>query len=335
MHKTLLRIAVPSPLYRSFDYLLPDGIDASTLKNGVRVRVPFGRRTVIGVLLAVTSESAVETHKLKRALAILDREPVLNADVLAMVQWASDYYHHPIGDALTAALPVLLRQGEAPEASAIPAWRLTAAGSAVDSGTLARAARQQAIMTALQQQPQGLARSALEAPANVLRTLQDKGWIEPFKLEPATGCCNTSASPHTLNPAQQHAVDSILARFGEFAPFLLEGVTGSGKTEVYLTLVEQALAQQQQALVLVPEIGLTPQLVDRFQQRFPVPLAVLHSGLSDRERLNAWQLARKGTAPVIIGTRSAIFTPLPCRHTNDRPLTAMSHCHGRRPSSGC
>ncbi|MDH3831595.1 MAG: DEAD/DEAH box helicase family protein, partial [Gammaproteobacteria bacterium] len=310
MHKTLLRIAVPSPLYRSFDYLLPDGTDASTLKNGVRVRVPFGRRTVIGVLLAVTSESAVETHKLKRALAILDREPVLNADVLAMVQWASDYYHHPIGDALTAALPVLLRQGEAPEASAIPAWRLTAAGSAVDSGTLARAARQQAIMTALQQQPQGLARSALEAPANVLHTLQDKGWIEPFNLEPATGCCNTSASPHTLNPAQQHAVDSILARFGEFAPFLLEGVTGSGKTEVYLTLVEQALSQQQQALVLVPEIGLTPQLVDRFQQRFPVPLAVLHSGLSDRERLNAWQLARKGTAPVIIGTRSAIFTPL-------------------------
>lgn len=156
MHKSLLRIAVPSPLYRSFDYLLPDGTDASTLKNGVRVRVPFGRRTVIGVLLAVTSESAVETHKLKRALAILDREPVLTAEVLAMVQWASDYYHHPIGDALTAALPVLLRQGEAPEASAIPAWRLTATGSVVDTSTLARAARQQAIMAALQQQPQGL-----------------------------------------------------------------------------------------------------------------------------------------------------------------------------------
>ena len=310
MHKSLLRIAVPSPLYRSFDYLLPDGTDATTLKNGVRVRVPFGRRTVIGVLLAVTSESAVETHKLKRALAILDREPVLTAEVLAMVQWASDYYHHPIGDALTAALPVLLRQGEAPEASAIPAWRLTATGSAVDTSTLARAARQQLIMAALQQQPQGLARSALEAPANVLHALQDKGWIESFKLEPNSNIGSPVASLHTLNPAQQHAVDTILARYGEFAPFLLEGVTGSGKTEVYLTLVEQALAQQQQALVLVPEIGLTPQLVERFQQRFPVPLAVLHSGLSDRERLNAWQLARSGTAPIIIGTRSAIFTPL-------------------------
>ena len=118
-------------------------------------------------------------------------------------------------------------------------------------------------------------------------------------------------SPHTLNPAQQHAVDAILERYDRFSPFLLDGVTGSGKTEVYLTLIEHALSRQQQALVLVPEIGLTPQLVDRFRQRFPVPLAVLHSGLSDRERLTAWQLARTGMAPVIIGTRSAIFTPLP------------------------
>ena len=310
MHKTLLSIAIPSPLYRSFDYLSPEGVDASTLKKGVRVRVPFGRRTVIGVLLGTTLESAVATHKLKRAQAILDTEPVLNADVLAMVQWASDYYHHPIGDALTAALPVLLRQGEAPAASATPAWRLTADGRAVDASTLARAARQQAVMATLHQHPQGLARSALDTPANVLRSLEEKGWIESFSLERITDVGSAVASPHRLNPAQQHAVDSILAHYGKFAPFLLEGVTGSGKTEVYLTLVEETLARQQQALILVPEIGLTPQLVERFQQRFPVPLAVLHSGLSDRERLHAWQLARSGTAPVIIGTRSAIFTPM-------------------------
>ena len=310
MHKTLLSIAIPSPLYRSFDYLSPEGVDASTLKKGVRVRVPFGRRTVIGVLLGTTLESAVATHKLKRAQAILDTEPVLNADVLAMVQWASDYYHHPIGDALTAALPVLLRQGEAPAASATPAWRLTADGRAVDASTLARAARQQAVMATLHQHPQGLARSALDTPANVLRSLEEKGWIESFSLERITDVGSAVASPHRLNPAQQHAVDSILAHYGKFAPFLLEGVTGSGKTEVYLTLVEETLARQQQALILVPEIGLTPQLVDRFRQRFPVPLAVLHSGLSDRERLHAWQLARSGTAPVIIGTRSAIFTPM-------------------------
>jgi len=311
VHKNILRIAVPSPLYRSFDYLLPAGVEPQALQAGMRVRVPFGRRTVIGVLLAVTTESPVATHKLKHALAVLDTDPVLDGDVLSMVEWASDYYHHPIGDALTAALPVLLRHGEAPEATGIPAWRLTTAGQKIDSATLARAPRQQAVMSALREHSQGIARSALDASASVLRTLEEKGWIEAFCQEPTTDSFTTTSSAHTLNPAQQHAVDAILEQYGQFSPFLLEGVTGSGKTEVYLTLVEHALSRQQQALVLVPEIGLTPQLVDRFRQRFPVPLAVLHSGLSDRERLTAWQLARTGAAPVIIGTRSAIFTPLP------------------------
>jgi primosomal protein N' (replication factor Y) len=309
VHKTILRIAVPSPLYRSFDYLLPAGVDPQALRAGVRVRVPFGRRTVIGVLLAVTTESAVAGHKLKPALAVLDSDPVLNSDVLSMVQWASDYYHHPIGDALTAALPVLLRHGDPPGATGIPAWRLTAAGQSVDSVTLARAPRQQAVLATLRGHPLGLARSALDASASVLRTLAEKGWIEAFLQEPGRDSSAT-APGHTLNPAQQHAVDSILEHIEQFSPILLEGVTGSGKTEVYLTLVEHVLARQQQVLVLVPEIGLTPQLVDRFRQRFPVPLAVLHSALSDRERLTAWQLARTGAAPVIIGTRSAIFTPL-------------------------
>jgi primosomal protein N' (replication factor Y) len=310
VHNIILRIAVPSPLYRSFDYLLPAGVEPQALQAGVRVRVPFGRRTVIGVLLAVTTESLVATHKLKHARAILDSDPVLNSDVLSMVQWASDYYHHPIGDALTTALPVLLRHGEPPEATGTPAWQPTTAGLAVDLATLAGAARQQAVMSALREHPQGLARSALNASASVLRTLAEKGWIEAFSLEPGTDIGEATPSAHTLNPAQQHAVNAILEQYGQFAPFLLEGVTGSGKTEVYLTLVEHALARQQQALVLVPEIGLTPQLVDRFRQRFPVPLAVLHSGIGDRERLTAWQLARTGAAPVIIGTRSAIFTPL-------------------------
>ena len=310
MHKILLRIAVPSPLYRSFDYLPPAGVEAHTLQAGVRVRVPFGRRTVIGVLLAVTTESPVATPRLKHALAVLDSDPVLHSDVLTLLQWASDYYHHPIGDVLTAALPVLLRRGASPDASGIPAWRLTPAGRAIDTATLARAPRQQAVLSTLQRQPQGVARSTLDAPASVLHTLAGKGWIETFQQTSGDHSGAGTPSPHTLNPAQQQAVDTILEQYNRFSPFLLEGVTGSGKTEVYLTLVEHTLARQQQALVLVPEIGLTPQLVSRFQQRFPVPLAVLHSGLSDRERLTAWQQARTGAAPVIIGTRSAIFTPL-------------------------
>ncbi len=311
MNKTILRIAVPSPLYRSFDYLPPADTDPDTLQPGIRVRVPFGRRSVVGVLLETSTHPAVELQKLKRAQQVLDSHALLNADVLAMVQWASAYYQHPIGEALAAALPVLLRRGQAPETTASSAWRLTPEGRTIDLATLGRAARQAAVMRALQASPDGIDRTLLDAPASVLHTLGERGWIESFCRTPAAASPTVAtASGHRLNPAQQLAVDCILGQLDSFAPFLLEGVTGSGKTEVYLTLIEQILQRGQQALVLVPEIGLTPQLVARFSKRFPVPLALLHSGLGDRERLAAWQQARSGTAPIVIGTRSAIFTPL-------------------------
>jgi primosomal protein N' (replication factor Y) len=311
VNKTILRIAVPSPLYRSFDYLPPAGTSPGTLQPGVRVRVPFGRRTLIGVLLEICTEPAVERQKLRRVQQVLDSSALLNDDVLAMVQWASAYYHHPIGDALATSLPVLLRRGQPPEVTATVAWRLTPEGQAIDPATYRRAPRQATVMAALLASPDGLDRAALDAPASVLRTLSERGWIESFsRAETPAGTTAAAASDHHLNPAQQQAVDSILGQLNSFAPFLLEGVTGSGKTEVYLRLIEQILERQQQALVLVPEIGLTPQLVARFSKRFPVPLALLHSGLGDRERLAAWQQARSGMAPIVIGTRSAIFTPL-------------------------
>jgi primosomal protein N' (replication factor Y) len=245
----------------------------------------------------------------------MDREPVISCEILNMVRWASAYYQHPIGEALAAALPVLLRQGHAPVAPDITAWRLTDAGRNLDLDNLKRAKRQASVLAELRQHPQGLERAALDAPASVLHTLVEKGWIESFQQAPnetaQPGATVPASTPgHTLNPAQQQAVDSVLDNLDHFQGFLLEGVTGSGKTEVYLQLIEQVLARRQQALLLVPEIGLTPQLVKRFRARFPVPLAVLHSGLGNRERLGAWQQARSGAAPIIIGTRSAIFTPM-------------------------
>jgi primosomal protein N' (replication factor Y) len=310
LNKPILRVAVPSPLYRSFDYLAPAGIDPDTLQPGMRVRIPFGRRSVIGLLLENCADTRIETGKLRQATALLDSEPVITADVLAMVQWASAYYHHPIGEALAAALPVLLRQGSPPDHAAAAVWRLTAAGAAVDLQTLTRATRQAAVLSRLQAYPAGLAREELDAPASVLQVLDDKGWIERCSEQPAPPRNGPCEPGHQLNPAQQQACTSMLGSLGRFNSFLLEGVTGSGKTEVYLTLIEAVLARGEQALVLVPEIGLTPQLVERFRRRLGVPLAVLHSGLSDRERLAAWQQARSGTAPIVIGTRSAIFTPL-------------------------
>jgi len=313
--KRVLRVAVPSPLYREFDYLPPANVDLASLQPGIRVRVPFGRRTTIGVLVDLLTHSEVEPKKLKHALDVMDSEPVISREILNMVQWASAYYQHPIGEALAAALPILLRQGHAANAVDITHWRLTDAGRRLDLDSLTRAKRQASVLTELRQHPQGLERAALDAPASVLRSLVEKGWIESFQHAPIETAQPDATLPastpgHTLNPAQQQAVDSVLANLDHYQGFLLEGVTGSGKTEVYLQIIKQVLAHRQQTLLLVPEIGLTPQLVERFQARFQVPLAVLHSGLGSRERLSAWQQARNGSAPIIIGTRSAIFTPL-------------------------
>ncbi|MEZ5541026.1 MAG: primosomal protein N' [Pseudomonadota bacterium] len=312
MTQPILRIAVPTPLHRSFDYLPPGGMTAATtLLPGQRVQVPFGRRSVIGILLEVVTHPAVAATRLRRAQAILDATPLIGADLLAMVAWASDYYQYPVGEAFAAALPALLRHGQPAAPGATRRWRLTAAGRDVDPATLQRAPRQAEVIAALHAHPDGIERAALAAPAAVLHALADKGWIEQVRVEPAAADPETAAgSGHDLNQAQRQAVEAIRARLDRFQPWLLEGVTGSGKTEVYLNLIETVLASGRQALVLVPEIGLTPQLVSRFTRRFPVPLAVLHSGLGDRERHAAWERARTGAAAIVIGTRSAIFTPL-------------------------
>jgi primosomal protein N' (replication factor Y) len=280
------------------------------LLPGMRVRIPFGRRSVIGILLETCDNTLVESRKLRRAQAVLDTEPVITGDVLAMVQWASAYYQYPIGEALAAALPALLRQGQTPDSANACLWRMTPEGKAIDLQTLARATRQIAVLSRLQEHPAGLAREDLQVPAAVLQTLSDKGWIERCSRQATLRQNQAREAGHQLNPAQQLACTTVLDRLGHFSSFLLEGVTGSGKTEVYLTLIKAVLVNGKQALVLVPEIGLTPQLVDRFRRRLGVPLAVLHSALGNRERLAAWQQARSGDAPIVIGTRSAIFTPL-------------------------
>ena len=308
--RTILRIAVPTPLHRSFDYRPPAGVDVAALQPGVRIRVPFGRRKLVGVLLETTDQAQIEDSRLKAADVVLDTEPVIAADILAMVQWASAYYHHPVGEALAAALPVMLRRGEPTDAADPGVWQLTAAGRDVDPATLGNARRQAAVTQALRGAPAGLPRAALDAPAAVLQTLVDKGWIEQVRARPAAISDTTIASGHQLNGAQQAAVDAITAKLDTFQPWLLDGVTGSGKTEVYLQVIKPVLAANRQVLVLVPEIGLTPQLIERFSQRFPVPIAVLHSGLTERERLQAWMQARRGEASIVLGTRSAIFTPL-------------------------
>jgi len=309
--KPIWRVAVPSPLRRSFDYLAPLASEI-TPRPGLRVKVPFGRQQVVGILLKAVDQSAFAPDKLKPVSEVLDAQPLLTGALFRLLDWASRYYHHPIGEVYAAALPVLLRQGKPALLKGTRVWVLTPQGAQQDLSQLARAAKQQALLGLLQNSDGLTAEQLTEQQANwqgAMRSLVDKGLVET-KQQAAPPPPSRAVAPPALNDQQQLAVDGVLAGLDDFHPFLLNGVTGSGKTEVYLTIAGQVIASDKQVLVLVPEIGLTPQLVGRFQSRFGVPIAVMHSGLNDQERLDAWIMAREGAAPLVIGTRSAVFAPL-------------------------
>lgn len=316
----ILRVAVPAPLYSCFDYLAPAGAYANDLIPGVRVLVPFGRGERCGVLLEVVAESQLQRAKLKQATRVLDNKPLLGQYDIELLLWAAEYYHHPVGEVVASALPVRLRKGKAVSEQGVPGWRLSASGIDVDPESLKRAPRQAQVLSLLQSQSDGVLSQAdiyIRAGGecrSILRTLEKKSWLEQCGVKAAADlpASKVAESPKLLNGDQQIAVDAVQQFEGKFQPFLLDGVTGSGKTEVYLTLVEQTLAAGKQVLILAPEIGLTPQLLQRFQDRITSSIALMHSGLSELEREQAWIAACKGEAGVVIGTRSAVFTPMPC-----------------------
>ncbi|HEY3643843.1 MAG TPA: primosomal protein N' [Gammaproteobacteria bacterium] len=311
-----LKVAVPSPLYRDFDYLPPADTDPSTLQPGMRLRLPFGRREVVGVLLGTADRSEVPTAKLKAARKLLDASPVIPPDMLALARWAADYYRHPIGEVVQVLLPVLLRQGKPAELAVTPRWRLNLAGRDADVSALARARKQRALHALLLRHPAGLEPAAiaeaLPGAAPALRALKERGWLEDASSEKApadsTPMPIMAGSLH-LNAAQKTAAAEIAQAVGGYKAFLLDGVTGSGKTEVYLEAIAAAVGSGMQALVLLPEINLTPQTLARFRARFGT-VAAFHSGLSEGERLATWLGARDGTLKVIVGTRSAAWLPL-------------------------
>ena len=312
----VIGVAIDAPLRRLFDYRPP--LDASTAAPapGQRVWVPFGRRKTVGVVLEMRDRSTVPDAQLKRALAVIDTEPVIDPVLLDLLRWSAEYYRHPIGEVVAAALPVALREG----IDAVPnaeRWLLTAAartGAVAPLG--ARAHKLRELVQWLEgHEPAGAAELASLSTRwrEHVRELERRGWVTRVRQPVHAHTSSAAGGPATgpvLTPEQNVALAAIDAAGGGYAPFLLHGVTGSGKTEVYLRAIESALARSKQALVLVPEISLTPQLVARFAARLPGPLAVLHSGLTDADRLQAWRAARAGTAPVVIGTRSAVFAPL-------------------------
>ncbi|ATG72596.1 primosomal protein N' [Zobellella denitrificans] len=302
----LLRVVLPVPLRREFDYLCPLPLPA----RGCRVRVPFGNRTLVALVLDHPTASEVPPDKLKPLDSVLDEEPVLADADLRLLAWATGYYLHAPGEVYFQALPTLLRKGETAGYRSMDYWHLLEP----DARVSAQAVKQQQALTLLRQGP--LTSGELDARgigSPILQALARKGVIEKREQLPARDdwrpalAINQDDKPR-LGREQALAV-SLLHQAEGFVPFLLEGITGSGKTEVYLQAMEPVLAAGRQVLVLVPEIGLTPQTIARFQRRFRAPVSTLHSGMSERERLDTWLACRDGGTAILIGTRSALLTP--------------------------
>ncbi|MEX2365805.1 MAG: primosomal protein N' [Pseudohongiellaceae bacterium] len=311
-----LKVAVPSPLRTTFDYYLPAG-QAMTAKPGQRVKIPFGKRQMIGIIVAVSAESDFPREKMKPVQALLDAAPALDSATLELYLWASEYYHFPVGQALQVSLPKPVRTGKALILTGPEIWRLTAAGKSASTDDLKRAPQQQKLLGLLQAH-EAMSQEAINRHYSIsalpfVRALQQKGLIEPgteSPLKPEPEQLYGTDQPLSLNHDQQQCVTSVCQSLSAYSAHLVEGVTGSGKTEVYLQVIARVLEQGKQVLVLIPEIGLTSQTIKRFRERFRRTLVTLHSGLSDTDRFHGWLMARLGHADIIIGTRSAIFTPL-------------------------
>ena len=293
----VVEVAVPRPLRRVFDYAVPAGEPAPAV--GARVRVPFGRTEIVGVVTGVRRES---DRPLKTIAEVLDRAAFLPSDLVELAHWLSRYYHHPLGEVFGTMLPAAARRGDAARPRASRCWL-----PAVD-GLAQRAPRQAEALRLLRSVggpvPDAEIRS-LGIDRRALGALVRKGLVAEVEARPEY---RVVASPFELNDEQRRAVDAVADAGEDADTVVLEGVTGSGKTEVYMRAIAEVLARGGQALVLVPEIGLTPQALARFRARFGAA-AALHSAAPDAERFDTWMRCASGHHRVLVGTRSAVFTP--------------------------
>ncbi len=318
----LLQVALPVPLYRVFDYSLP--ADSSALPHstsahippiGSRVEVSFGRQTLIGIVIAhiAAADSDVPLNKLKPINKCLDAEPILDNNMLKLAHWLARYYHYPLGDVLAVMLPTLVRQGK-PLDLLITHWRILPHVGDDDFRANAKKQKQQFEMLKLHGE-HGASEDILLLEGmqrSFLKVLEEKGLIERYiQNKQAPAPVKLATMPLDLNEEQQLAVTAIIAAHEDkqYTGFLLNGITGSGKTEVYLQAMQAVLEAGKQVLILVPEIGLTPQTRARFASRFAAHIVLLHSGMNNTHRLQGWQDCRTGHAQIIIGTRSAVLYP--------------------------
>ncbi|MEX2151447.1 MAG: primosomal protein N' [Steroidobacteraceae bacterium] len=303
----IIQVEFDTPLRRRFDYLPAAGGEVP--RPGMRVLAPFGRQRAIGVVTGITATSTLPQAQLKRLFATLDPEPLWDAATFGLLLWAADYYHHPPGEVFFAAMPKTLRDGAAARRDEIR-WRLSPRGREALALSPRLGVRQKELLRLIGDGEAAAEAISAAGLADALKALARRGWLASAERPEAAPAVGEGRPGPVLTADQSTAVEAIGGALGGFSAWLLHGVTGSGKTEVYLRLIARVLDSGRGALVLVPEIALTPQLVARFRERLPVPVVALHSSLAAGARATAWRAAAAGRAPVVIGTRSAIFTPL-------------------------
>ena len=293
-----------------YNYFLAENF---TVVEGQRVVVPFGRKQVVGVVMEVGANTELAATRIKEVVQVLEDVPPLPGELLKLLRFCSDYYHHPIGMTVMAALPTRLRSQLPVVLKQVLTYSLSASGHSLNLAEFPkRKLVQLRLLSALQESTLSAAQIKALSPSapSALKTLLESGWVEANATQ-LPSVHFTFKEEHQLTAEQQAAVDAVNQQAG-YHTFLLHGVTGSGKTEVYVHLLQQVLQRGGQALLLVPEINLTPQLEYYFRSRFPdTELVSLHSGLNDGERTQNWLLAQAGQARIILGTRLAVFTPLP------------------------
>ena len=312
----VLKIALPVPLYQSFEYLAPQHQAPGDIKIGTRAHVTFGKRKLIGIIVGIAKHSTLSFSKLKTVTEILDTQPVFDLPLLDLLFWTANYYQQPLGEVLSAALPNVLRKGKYITAHSKTIYRVNY-GAALDN-SLERAPKQRLIVELLNSHTNGLSANEISQHTSnwrpAIKALLDKNLVKKTLLQKPQVVQKASAPVNqlSLNEEQQHAYEKIQAGLNRFNAHLLAGITGSGKTEVYLALAKDVIRNDKQVLILVPEIGLTPQLVQRIETRMGVQVALMHSNLNETERAQAWLATNTGAAKIIVGTRSAVF--LPCNN---------------------
>ena len=314
MSLDLVEVLIPIPLMEKFSYLPPKN-NSNLLKQGSRVLVPFGKRTLVGVVWSFSDRDKSLKRKYKHIKEVLDEVPLLDTNSIHLAEWSSRYYHYPLGEIISYFFPPSLRKGKEAKFRESQYLELTSKGSFLEEESLSRAPIQQKLISILKDKKEITLKSAQAFGVSnaVVNGLIEKGFVNRFsrELSPYKKLENKQlSSPKQLNPEQHKAVNAIKKANDKNTTFLLDGITGSGKTEVYLQAIQEVINEGKQALILIPEIGLAPQAEERFREYFGDRVMSFHSAKNEREKVDAWLGASRGLVDIIIGTRSSVFLPM-------------------------